>query len=48
QSEATIKAKAVEIGFPVLLKASAGGGGKGMRIIREAKELDKAINEAKS
>ncbi len=48
QSEATIKAKAIEIGFPVLLKASAGGGGKGMRIIREAKELDKAINEAKS
>lgn len=44
----TIKAKAIEIGFPVLLKASAGGGGKGMRIVREEKELDKAINEAKS
>jgi acetyl/propionyl-CoA carboxylase alpha subunit len=28
QSETTIKAKAIEIGFPVLLKASAGGGGK--------------------
>ncbi|MEZ5035853.1 MAG: acetyl-CoA carboxylase biotin carboxylase subunit [Chitinophagales bacterium] len=48
QSETTIKAKAIEIGFPVLLKASAGGGGKGMRIVREANELDKAINEAKS
>ncbi|HMU97758.1 MAG TPA: acetyl-CoA carboxylase biotin carboxylase subunit [Chitinophagales bacterium] len=48
QSEATIKAKAIEIGFPVLLKASAGGGGKGMRIVRQEKELDKAINEAKS
>ncbi|MFN8281987.1 MAG: acetyl-CoA carboxylase biotin carboxylase subunit [Chitinophagales bacterium] len=48
QSEATIKAKAIEIGFPVLLKASAGGGGKGMRIVREEKELDKAITEAKS
>ncbi|MFN8295215.1 MAG: acetyl-CoA carboxylase biotin carboxylase subunit [Chitinophagales bacterium] len=48
QSEATIKAKAIEIGFPVLLKASAGGGGKGMRIVRQESELDKAINEAKS
>jgi len=48
QSEATIKSKAIEIGFPVLLKASAGGGGKGMRIVRQASELDKAINEAKS
>ena len=48
QSEATIKTKAIEIGFPVLLKASAGGGGKGMRIVRQESELDKAINEAKS
>ena len=48
QSDATIKTKAIEIGFPVLLKASAGGGGKGMRILREEKELDKAIAEAKS
>jgi acetyl-CoA carboxylase biotin carboxylase subunit len=48
QSESTIKAKAIEIGFPVLLKASAGGGGKGMRIVRQESELDKAINEAKS
>lgn len=48
QSEATIKSKAIEIGFPVLLKASAGGGGKGMRIVRQESELDKAINEAKS
>jgi acetyl/propionyl-CoA carboxylase alpha subunit len=48
QSESTIKSKAIEIGFPVLLKASAGGGGKGMRIVRLESELDKAINEAKS
>ena len=33
--------------FPVLLKASAGGGGKGMRIVREASELTDAIAAAK-
>ena len=36
-------AAAGEIGFPVLLKASAGGGGKGMRIIREKGELKAAV-----
>jgi 3-methylcrotonyl-CoA carboxylase alpha subunit len=34
---------AQRIGFPVLLKAAAGGGGKGMRIVYEAKELAEAI-----
>ncbi|MDB5227032.1 MAG: Acetyl-CoA carboxylase biotin carboxylase subunit, partial [Bacteroidota bacterium] len=48
QSEKTIKTKAIEIGFPVLLKASAGGGGKGMRIVRKESELDKAISGAKN
>lgn len=32
-----------EIGFPVMLKAVAGGGGKGMRIVREPGELEKAF-----
>jgi len=40
------------IGFPILIKAAAGGGGKGMRIVRTAKELhsqmDRAISEAKN
>lgn len=48
QSEATIKQEAIKIGFPVLLKASAGGGGKGMRIVRAENELDKAIQAAKN
>lgn len=43
---------AVEIGFPILIKASAGGGGKGMRIVNNAEELpeqmERAISEAKS
>ncbi len=40
--------KAKEIGFPVLIKASAGGGGKGMRIVHEESELEDAISGAKS
>ena len=37
-----------EIGFPVLIKASAGGGGKGMSIVREPGELLKAVQIAAS
>lgn len=44
--------KAAEIGYPVLIKASAGGGGKGMRIVHEERELEaeveRAVSEAKS
>lgn len=40
--------KVLEIGFPVLIKASAGGGGKGMRIVHEEAELEEAIRGAKS
>lgn len=43
---------AKSIGFPILVKASAGGGGKGMRIVEKESELnegmDRAISEAKS
>ena len=35
-----------EIGFPVLLKASAGGGGKGMRVVADASELPRAFEAA--
>ena len=41
-----IEAKAQEIGFPVLIKASAGGGGRGMRIVTEPKNLKNAFNMA--
>jgi acetyl/propionyl-CoA carboxylase alpha subunit len=37
---------AAEIGFPLLVKASAGGGGRGMRIVREAGELAEAVEAA--
>jgi acetyl-CoA carboxylase biotin carboxylase subunit len=40
------RAAAAEIGFPVLLKATAGGGGKGMRLVRAAAELDDAFRMA--
>ncbi len=46
------KTKAKEIGFPILIKASAGGGGKGMRIVENENEfedqMDRAVSEAKS
>ncbi len=38
---------AKEIGYPVILKATAGGGGKGMRIVWEEPELEKAYDTAK-
>ncbi|MFP4081747.1 MAG: acetyl-CoA carboxylase biotin carboxylase subunit [Candidatus Aminicenantes bacterium] len=50
QSEA--KKTAQQIGYPVILKAAAGGGGKGMRVVRNPAELDEqyvlAQNEAKA
>src|SRR3954462_10410739 len=40
------RAAAEELGFPVLLKAAAGGGGKGMRMVLEPSELDDAYQRA--
>ena len=40
-------AAAEELGFPVLLKATAGGGGKGMRLVREPDELESAYATAR-
>ncbi len=47
QDEATLAKAADKIGFPVLVKASAGGGGRGMRIVRSAGELAAAVVSAK-
>ncbi len=40
--------KAEEIGYPVLIKAAAGGGGKGMRIVREPANFERAMEMAQS
>ncbi len=47
QSVETLTKAAVDMGFPVLLKATAGGGGKGMRIVHAANEVEAAIQAAK-
>jgi len=39
---------AAEIGYPVMLKAAAGGGGKGMRLVHQPEELASALESAKS
>jgi 3-methylcrotonyl-CoA carboxylase alpha subunit len=46
QNVNTLTTEAQRIGFPVLVKASAGGGGKGMKIVRSAGELRSAIQSA--
>lgn len=42
------KKAAKEIGFPVIIKASAGGGGKGMRIVRDEKDFDISFQTARN
>ena len=46
-SDADLKAAAEGIGYPVMLKASAGGGGRGMRVVRAAGEFDAEIARAR-
>jgi len=42
------KIEAEKAGYPVILKASAGGGGKGMRLVEKAEDMEVAFNSAKS
>ena len=48
QSLARFADEAQRIGFPLMIKASAGGGGRGMRIIHEIDELEAALHAARS
>ncbi|MEE2751703.1 MAG: acetyl-CoA carboxylase biotin carboxylase subunit [Myxococcota bacterium] len=45
---ASLQAQAAELGFPVMLKAAAGGGGKGMRLVDAPEGLERAWNAARS
>ncbi len=47
QADARFAAEAARIGFPLLVKAVAGGGGRGMRIVRSAAELPEALAGAR-
>jgi 3-methylcrotonyl-CoA carboxylase alpha subunit len=47
QGYATLRAAAERIGYPVLVKASAGGGGKGMRVVEGAHALEAALASAR-
>jgi acetyl-CoA carboxylase biotin carboxylase subunit len=40
------KRAALEIGYPVILKASAGGGGRGMRVVHTEEDLERAVQQA--
>ncbi|MCO5562913.1 hypothetical protein L7F22_016549 [Adiantum nelumboides] len=47
QSDVKLKEEAQKIGFPVLIKAVKGGGGKGMKIVTKAGEFDEQLQSAR-
>lgn len=48
QDNATLSTEAMRIGFPLLVKASAGGGGKGMRVVHNPDQLAQSLDMARS
>ncbi|HEX7440824.1 MAG TPA: acetyl-CoA carboxylase biotin carboxylase subunit, partial [Caldimonas sp.] len=48
QSDANLAAQADVIGYPVMIKASAGGGGRGMRLVTQASDFAAALRSARS
>ena len=48
QSDAIMAARAAEIGFPIMIKAAAGGGGRGMRLVEQSDEMSGALRIARS
>ena len=48
QDDKTLIAEAKNIGYPIMVKAAAGGGGRGMRLVEEAKDLPNALKDARS
>lgn len=47
QSASLLKKEAAKIGYPVLIKASAGGGGKGMRVVDQESDFESSLDAAK-
>lgn len=47
QDDDTLKSEAERIGYPMMLKPAAGGGGKGMRIVRRAEDFAEALESAR-
>jgi geranyl-CoA carboxylase alpha subunit len=47
QSDQRLSSEAQELGFPLLVKAVAGGGGRGMRLVRQAEDLPQALVSAR-
>ncbi len=43
-----VRAEAERIGFPVMLKAASGGGGRGMRVVREVDEIERSYTDARN
>ena len=48
QSDATLKAEADRLGYPIMVKAAAGGGGRGMRLVADPAKLERTLQSARS